>query len=322
MLGVPTRCASSQTRNGAARRCDSQRRSHHGRARQNFRGTDCRHTVHRQTRRRVGPDGHHTAGAIADELLAGSNAAAQVRAILGGLDLRDAAVWADSAKGVSPSKDFAYTAAGHFAECAIYETAPLEAEMSAFVRRNDTNCAPKPGEESCHKQYHYTDIAVQRDHYKLGSAGTRDDDIVAAVAAATRVLKGEPAPAPFDIQSPREALLLIAHYVGDIHRPLHVGAIYLAASGKRVDPDTGSFDASTETRVATRSSRSTRSRRRRARTCITPGTRFLRLTPRPTSTRSGCRTRARFIPPRVRCPTGPPSGPTARWRGLGLPSSA
>lgn len=26
--------------------------------------------------------------------------------------------------------------------------------MGDFVRRNDTNCQPRPGEESCHKQYH------------------------------------------------------------------------------------------------------------------------------------------------------------------------
>jgi hypothetical protein len=195
-----------------------------------------------------GPDGHHTVGAIADQLIAGSNAAKQVHTILGGLSLQDAAVWADCAKGIDPNKNFTYTSAGVYPECKIYETPALEAEMADFVRRNDTNCARKPAEESCHKQYHYTDVAIQRSQYALGKAGTRDDDIVAAVAAVTHVLKGESTPAPFNIKSKREALLLLAHYVGDIHQPLHVGAVYLDAKGNRVDPDAGSLDPATETR--------------------------------------------------------------------------
>ncbi|MFX8926146.1 S1/P1 nuclease, partial [Acinetobacter baumannii] len=86
----------------------------------------------------------------------------------------------------------------------------------------------KQGEEICHKQYHYSDIAIQRSSYSLGPVGTREDDIVGAVAAATHVLRDEPAPAPFNIKDKREALLLLVHYVGDLHQPLHVGAVYLS----------------------------------------------------------------------------------------------
>ena len=194
-----------------------------------------------------GPDGHHTVGAIADQLIAGSNAAVQVQAILGGLSLQDAAVWADCAKGVDPSKGFAYTSAGVYPECKIFETPAGEAEMIDFVRRNDTNCARIPGDESCHKQYHYSDEAIQRDIYRLGDVGTSSFDVVAAVAAVTHVLQGDSAPAPFNIKDKREALLLLAHYVGDIHQPLHVGAVYLNAAGEPVDPDSGTFDPATKT---------------------------------------------------------------------------
>ncbi len=193
-----------------------------------------------------GPDGHHTVGALADRLI-GAHARAQVQALLGGLTLEQAAVWADCAKGVDPAKDFAYTSAGKFPECAIFETPDGEAEMIDFVRRNDTNCPRVPGDESCHKQYHYSDEAIQRARYHLGDVGTRPFDVVAAIAAATHVLKGDPAPAPFDIKSPREALLLLAHYVGDIEQPLHVGAVYLDASGAVVDPAAGTFDPATAT---------------------------------------------------------------------------
>src|SRR6185312_1661611 len=44
-----------------------------------------------------GPDGHKTVAAIADKLIAGTNAANQVQAILAGTSLEDAAVWADCA---------------------------------------------------------------------------------------------------------------------------------------------------------------------------------------------------------------------------------
>src|SRR6185295_537569 len=98
-------------------------------------------------------------------------------------------------------------------------------EMVDFVKRNATNCQRKPAEEICHKQYHYTDIAIQHDSYDPAFQGARTDDITAAITAVVAVLQGGTAQAPFSIKNKREALLLLAHYVGDIHQPLHVGAI-------------------------------------------------------------------------------------------------
>jgi hypothetical protein len=163
-----------------------------------------------------GPDGHHTVGALADRLIVGTHAEAQAKALLGGLSLEQAAVWADCAKDVDPTKNFAYAAAGKYPECAIYETPDGEAQMIDFVRRNDTNCPRVPGDESGHKQYHYSDEAIQRKRYQLGDIGTRPFDVVAAVSATIHVLQGDPAPAPFNIKDKREAMLLLAHYVGDI----------------------------------------------------------------------------------------------------------
>jgi S1/P1 Nuclease len=194
-----------------------------------------------------GPDGHHTVAAIADKLLTGSTAASQVRMILGPVSLVDAAVWADCVKGVAVP-GFSYEGAGRYPECAGFETASEEAAMIDFVKRNATNCKPKPTEEICHKQYHYADIAIQHDSYQPTFEGARTDDIASAVRAAITVLQGAPAPAPFSIKDKREALLLLVHYVGDIHQPLHVGAVYLDASGKPVDPDVGYLDPDTETR--------------------------------------------------------------------------
>ena len=204
-------------------------------------------TLSPPTARAWGPDGHHTVAAIADQLLKGTSAATQVRAILGGVGLEDAAVWADCAKGVNTTT-FVYDNAGKFPECAPFENPLGEAAMIDFVKRNATNCNPKPTEETCHKQYHYADIAIQHDHYDLSFVGARNDDVSAAITAAIAVLQNKNAPSPFSIKDQREALLLLTHYVGDIHQPLHVGAIYLDPKGKPVNPDKGQFDPTTETK--------------------------------------------------------------------------
>lgn len=195
-----------------------------------------------------GAAGHQTIAAIAAKLIQGSRAEQEVQALIGDLSLADISVWPDCAKAISPAQGYKYLNEGKYKDCGIFETPEREAEMADFVRRNDQNCQPKPGEEICHKQYHYSDIAIQRSTYSLGSAGTREDDIVGAVAAATHVLMGEPAPAPFNIKDKREALLLLVHYVGDLHQPLHVGAVYLSRKGSRMDPDMGTYDPSTATR--------------------------------------------------------------------------
>jgi hypothetical protein len=208
-----------------------------------------------------GPDGHHTIGAIADRLMVGTRAAGEVNSLLGGLSLEDAAVWADCAKGIDPGSDYSYRPNRHYPECALHESPERIAEMADYVRRNDTNCARKPSEESCHKQYHYADVALERRAYAPGLAGTRNDDVVAAVAAALRVLKGEPVANPFNFRSKREALLVLAHFVGDLHQPLHVGAVYLDAGGRPVDPDAGTFDPGSDTRGGNEIVPATRGRR-------------------------------------------------------------
>lgn len=198
-----------------------------------------------------GPDGHKTVAAIAEKLIDGTAAADQVRAILGEIALQDAAVWADCAKGVQPEGNpplFKYTGAGSYKECAPFESPEGEAEMVDFVKRNYDTCKPKPGEDVGHKQYHYSDISVAHDKYGSSYVGARPDDIEMAISAAVLVLQGKPAAGPFSIKSKREALLVLTHYVGDIHQPLHVGALYLDANGKPVNPDEGTFDPATDTR--------------------------------------------------------------------------
>ena len=195
-----------------------------------------------------GPDGHQTVGKLADSLITGTNATTQVQQILG-MSLEQASVWADCAKGVSRSKagKFVYQTTGKYPECQLFETKKGERAMVSFVSRNWGGCHPAAGEEVCHKQYHYADVAFQRDHYERGFVGTSDHDVVAAINAAIITLQGGTAASPFSLASKREALTLLTHYVGDIHQPLHVEAIYLDAQGVIVDPDQGAFNPKTKT---------------------------------------------------------------------------
>ncbi|MFZ6735582.1 S1/P1 nuclease [Undibacterium sp. Ji42W] len=194
-----------------------------------------------------GADGHQTVGAVAENLLAGSKAGAQVKALLGDNTLEKIAVWGDCVKGIAPDKDFAYTSTGRYPECASFETAAGIAAMADYVKRNNTNCNPASDEENCHKQYHYADVALQHDQYKLGYVGTSDHDVVYAIRAAVMVLQGKPQPAPFNFKDKQEALMLLTHYVGDLHQPLHVGSVFLNADGKIVNPDEGQYDRGSNT---------------------------------------------------------------------------
>lgn len=199
-----------------------------------------------------GADGHRTVGVLAEKLLEGTHAGAEVRALLGTLSLADATLWADCAKGVKPDEanpsQLVYASAGRFPECQIFETPQGQAEMIDFVRRNLKSCNPQPHEEDCHRQYHYTDLNLTQPVYRLGVVGAREDDVVGAITAAIRVLQGKAAPPPFAFKDKREALLVLVHYVGDIHQPLHVGAVYVSAAGRRINPDKTGLNLGTETR--------------------------------------------------------------------------
>ncbi len=191
--------------------------------------------------------GHQTVGSIADSLIVGTNAAKAVKSILGAEKLKTASLWADCAKGVTEKPPLKYVVDPRFTECKPFETPTGEAQMVDFVTRNLTPCMPAPGDESCHRQYHFSDVAIERNAYARSEIGTSDHDIVSAINAAIAVLQGGTSPSPISFTSKQEALRVLAHYVGDIHQPLHVAAIYLDTNGHEVDPDSGAFDPATKT---------------------------------------------------------------------------
>jgi S1/P1 Nuclease len=205
-----------------------------------------------------GPDGHEMVGAIADRLLK-PNAAQQVKQILK-FTLQQAAPWPDCVRsivrkddGTNDSRNFDYLPSPFHPEyrtpCKIFESKEELDRMRDYARRNWLNCTYIIGKAgNCHEAFHFADVALQRDGYDRRHVGTNDHDIVSAINAAIFVLQGRPVPPPpFFIKDKQEALFLLAHFVGDIHQPLHVGAVYLDANGTRVDPDRDGLDRDTET---------------------------------------------------------------------------
>ena len=186
-----------------------------------------------------GAPGHAFSGALADQLL-NPHAARQVSHVLG-MKLAVAATWADCAKGVAPGPAGFHDVPDprfHRA-CAPFQTPQGMARMADYVSRNWIVCSAAGEAVACHKAYHFSDVAIQHERYDRAFIGTSDHDVVSALNAVIAVLRGRPAPRPFSIRDQKEALLLLAHLVGDVHQPLHVGAVYLDAHGAPVDPDAG-----------------------------------------------------------------------------------
>jgi hypothetical protein len=192
-----------------------------------------------------GPEGHQVVGSIADQLLH-AHAKQELASILG-VDLRVASTWPDCAKDVvrHPNGTFEYKPDPRFAESC--DPLAMESQrMVDYVTHNWSNCPYEDKPTNCHKAFHFTDVAIQHDTYDRKDVGTSDHDVVSAINAAILVLQGKPAPTPFSIKDKKE-LFLLAHFVGDLHQPLHVGAVYLNAAGGEVNPDVGTFDKNSET---------------------------------------------------------------------------
>lgn len=105
---------------------------------------------------------------------------------------------------------------------------PQTPEMVAYVEAN-----PR------HSEYHYTNVPFQLDHYHPEGVGTSDVDIVQTLQQCIAVLQGKTDPKlnPHKFTK-RQALILLAHFAGDIHQPLHVGSAFVSKDGKFVVPKT------------------------------------------------------------------------------------
>lgn len=178
-----------------------------------------------------GAIGHQTVGAIADERLANTPTGAKIAALLDGMTLQTASVIPDEirgwdAKGADDPEIFHYSSRPR-----------IDAQLRDFWHANpptqDQN-SPTPS----HHWFHYTDVPVVRpQRYADGKAGRSQWDIVQMITYCVAVLHGEePEENARKITKPI-AIILLAHFLGDIHQPLHVGAQFFDQAGQQTDPE-------------------------------------------------------------------------------------
>ncbi|HEY2124784.1 MAG TPA: S1/P1 nuclease [Chthoniobacterales bacterium] len=177
-----------------------------------------------------GPTGHQIVGAIADERLAHTPTGQQVTALLDGLTLEKASVIPDEIKGwdkkgADDPNIFHYSA-----------HPKIDAQLRDFWRANQPTHDMDSAAPS-HHWFHYTDVPVDHpEKYSDDGAGRSKWDIVHMIGYCVDVLQGRiPEENERKITKP-VAIILLAHYVGDIHQPLHVGAEYFTDKGQAVDP--------------------------------------------------------------------------------------
>jgi len=177
------------------------------------------------------PLGHEIVGAIADERLANTPTATKIRTLLDGLSLEKAAVIADEIKGWD-KKGADNPKAFH------YSTHPkIDRQLRDFWRANQPTQDANSAMPS-HHWFHYADVPVVRmEKYADGKAGRSKWDIVHMIPYCLEVLRGRVAEQNERKITKPVALILLAHYVADIHQPLHVGAEYFDAQGRIADPD-------------------------------------------------------------------------------------
>jgi hypothetical protein len=167
--------------------------------------------------------GHRIVGAIADQILQQHPATQKrVSALLDKKDADGNVVEKRSLSQVAVFPDCAKR--GNVPFCG---RPPSDEEMK-YTGRNPHN-----------DKFHFTDVPLQQPKYVAHSAGTRDIDVVQMIGYVVMQLRGTTPPEKKDVDlTDTEAVWLLAHLVGDIHQPLHVGAKYFDTSCEEsVDPN-------------------------------------------------------------------------------------
>lgn len=179
-----------------------------------------------------GPLGHEIVGEIADRKLAGTQTATKLSALIGDITLQRAANIPDEIKAWDKKSADDPKAYPHYPKWP-----QIEQQLRDFWRANPPS--PQASDDApSHHWFHYTDVPVfAAVKYGDGKAGRAKWDIVHVIPYCVSVLRGEiPADNARKITKPI-AVILLAHFVGDIHQPLHVGAEYFSADRKPSDPD-------------------------------------------------------------------------------------
>ena len=183
-----------------------------------------------------GGRGHRLVGAIADRRLANTGNEAvkkKLKKLLDGMTLEEVATLPDGIKDWDPKKEDPNNPLPPREPFHVKGHPNIETQLRAFVNAN-----PAAGNPS-HHEFHYTDVPVfGNEKYADGQVGRSEFDIVHMIPFCILVLKGQVPEKNKRAITKAVAVILLAHYVGDIHQPLHVGAEYFDSKGKPFEPTT------------------------------------------------------------------------------------
>jgi hypothetical protein len=177
-----------------------------------------------------GPVGHEIVGGIADQKLAHTPVGEKVATLLDGITLEKAATIPDEIRGWDKN--------GPDDPAAIHYSAHprIDAQLRDYWHANPPTKDLNSSTPS-HHWFHYTDVPIAGgEKYGDGTVGRSKWDIVHMIPYCLAVLKGEvPEDNARKITKPI-AVILLAHFVGDIHQPLHVGAEFFDKEGHPISP--------------------------------------------------------------------------------------
>jgi hypothetical protein len=155
--------------------------------------------------------GHRMVGAIADMVMSAHHPTAygKVKALLATKDADDKPL------------ERTLSQVAVFPDCAKTKNVPFcgrtpSNEEKAFAANNKRS-----------GDYHFTDVPIQQTKYVAGNPGTTPKDVVKMINYSVAQLRGKSPHIDDTVKlTDAEAVWLLAHLVGDIHQPLHVGGIY------------------------------------------------------------------------------------------------
>ena len=145
-----------------------------------------------------GDDGHQTVGKIASLRIKPRTAQKIAQILKPGETLANIASWADTVKERMGKTD-------------------PDPDTNAFLQdiaHNEKN-----------REWHYDDLPLDCKNYQTCTGFTPENDIVHMLNVCIRTLQGHAD--PDHPLSPRNALKLLVHFLGDIHQPLHVGCGFI-----------------------------------------------------------------------------------------------
>ena len=149
-----------------------------------------------------GPDGHSALGKIASLRINSHTRQRLAQILKPGETLAGIANWADIVKR------------------RVGETDP-DTDTNAFLQDVTHNAQ--------NASWHYDDLPLGCSDYNTCTGFTPGDDVVHILNICIRTLQGNPD--PNQPLTPRNALRLLVHLVGDLHQPLHVGSGYIDENG-------------------------------------------------------------------------------------------